>query len=153
MILSLPSSPPPLVGLGGFRRQRSLIQWVLKRKTTASDPEAADFVSFGIVVAAEFVIYKLKEMGKISQDDITPIMDEFETHMERVFVWKIIDGADEDDKPQITGKIVIALEIEVDCQSVHPQFSILKDVIAHVGPGVLEETRVKPSGNDHGKVG
>ncbi|GJZ50378.1 two-pore potassium channel 1-like protein [Tanacetum coccineum] len=51
------------------RRQRSLVKWVLKRQTTAAE----------IVVAAEFVIYKLKEMGKISQDDITPIMDEFET--------------------------------------------------------------------------
>ncbi|GKA73555.1 60S ribosomal protein L5 [Tanacetum coccineum] len=30
---------------------------------------------------------------------------------------------------------------------------ILKDVIAHVGPGVLEETQVKPSGNDHGNAG
>nr|GEV67201.1 two-pore potassium channel 1-like [Tanacetum cinerariifolium] len=61
------------------RRQRSLVKWVLKRQTTASDLEAADFDGDGIVVAAEFVIYKLKEMGKISQDDITPIMDEFET--------------------------------------------------------------------------
>ncbi|PWA97922.1 EF-hand domain pair, Potassium channel domain protein [Artemisia annua] len=60
------------------RRQRSLVKWVLKRKTTASDLEAADFDGDGIVVAAEFVIYKLKEMGKISQDDIMPIMDEFE---------------------------------------------------------------------------
>lgn len=28
--------------------------------------------------AAEFVIYKLKEMGKISQDDVSQIMEEFE---------------------------------------------------------------------------
>nr|XP_043628956.1 two-pore potassium channel 1-like [Erigeron canadensis] len=61
------------------RRQRSLVKWVLKRQTTVSDLEAADFDGDGIVVAAEFVIYKLKEMGKINQDDITPIMDEFET--------------------------------------------------------------------------
>ncbi|KAJ0802752.1 hypothetical protein HanPI659440_Chr03g0132471 [Helianthus annuus] len=29
--------------------------------------------------AAEFILYKLKEMGKISQEDMTPIMEEFET--------------------------------------------------------------------------
>lgn len=28
--------------------------------------------------AAEFVLYKLKEMGKISQDDISVVMDEFD---------------------------------------------------------------------------
>ncbi|GKA86383.1 hypothetical protein Tco_0808094, partial [Tanacetum coccineum] len=32
------------------KRKRSLIQWVLKRKTTASDIEAADFDIDGIVV-------------------------------------------------------------------------------------------------------
>lgn len=61
------------------RRQRSLVKSVLQRKTTPSDLEAADFDGDGIVVAAEFVIFKLKEMGKINQDDITPIMDQFET--------------------------------------------------------------------------
>ncbi|KAK9074248.1 hypothetical protein SSX86_000006 [Deinandra increscens subsp. villosa] len=61
------------------RKQRSLVKWVLKRKTTVSDLEAADYDGDGIVVAAEFILYKLKEMGKINQDDITPIMDEFET--------------------------------------------------------------------------
>ncbi|CAH1444297.1 unnamed protein product [Lactuca virosa] len=61
------------------RRQRSLVKWVLKRKTTVSDLEAADFDGDGIVVAAEFIVFKLKEMGKINEDDITPIMDEFET--------------------------------------------------------------------------
>ncbi|GJT79050.1 two-pore potassium channel 1-like protein [Tanacetum coccineum] len=81
------------------RRQRSLIQWVLKRKTTAFDSEAADFDGDGIAVAAEFVIYKLKEMGKISQDDITPIMDEFETHdfdktgtLSAFFAWPVFVG-------------------------------------------------------------
>ncbi|XP_076916530.1 two-pore potassium channel 1-like [Bidens hawaiensis] len=61
------------------KKQRSLVKWALKRKTTPSDLEAADFDDDGIVVAAEFVVYKLKEMGKISEDDITPIMNEFET--------------------------------------------------------------------------
>ncbi|KAF5808813.1 putative EF-Hand 1, calcium-binding protein [Helianthus annuus] len=52
------------------RKQRSLVKWVLKRNTT-SDLEAADFDGDGVVAAAEFVLYKLKVMGKISQDDIT----------------------------------------------------------------------------------
>ncbi|KAJ0716426.1 putative EF-hand domain pair, potassium channel domain, EF-Hand 1, calcium-binding protein [Helianthus annuus] len=60
------------------RKQRSSVKRVLKRKTTVSDLEAADFDGDGIVVAAEFIVYKLKEMGKINEDDITPIMDEFE---------------------------------------------------------------------------
>ncbi|KAM0070701.1 putative EF-hand domain pair, potassium channel domain, EF-Hand 1, calcium-binding protein [Helianthus debilis subsp. tardiflorus] len=61
------------------RKQRSLVKSVLRRKTTVSDLEAADFDGDGIVVAAEFIVYKLKEMGKITEDDVTPIMDEFET--------------------------------------------------------------------------
>ncbi|KAG2684569.1 hypothetical protein I3760_10G083000 [Carya illinoinensis] len=39
----------------------------------------------------------------------------------RVFVWKIDEGPDEEDKPQITGKIVIAIHIEVEGESVHPR--------------------------------
>ncbi|GKF11077.1 enhancer of mRNA-decapping protein 4-like protein, partial [Tanacetum coccineum] len=35
----------------------------------------------------------------------------------RVFVWKITEGKYEDDKPQITGDIVIALQIEVEYES------------------------------------
>ncbi|GJX51054.1 two-pore potassium channel 1-like protein [Tanacetum coccineum] len=31
-----------------------------------------------VVWAAEFILYKLKEMGKISQEDVAPIMEEFE---------------------------------------------------------------------------
>ncbi|XP_076953915.1 two-pore potassium channel 1-like [Bidens hawaiensis] len=61
------------------RKQKLFVKQILKRKTTTSDLEAADFDGDGIVVAAEFVVYKSKEMGKISEDDITPIMDEFET--------------------------------------------------------------------------
>ncbi|KAF5472601.1 hypothetical protein F2P56_009306 [Juglans regia] len=39
----------------------------------------------------------------------------------RVFVWKIDEGPDEENKPQITGKIVIAIHIEVGGESVHPR--------------------------------
>lgn len=39
----------------------------------------------------------------------------------RVYVWKIIEGTDEDDKPQISGKIVIAIQIVGEGESVHPR--------------------------------
>ncbi|KAH1211352.1 Two-pore potassium channel 1 [Glycine max] len=59
-------------------RQKELVKWVLTRKVTNSDLEAADLDVDGTVRAAEFVIYKLKEMGKISQEDISLVMQEFE---------------------------------------------------------------------------
>ncbi|XP_071733719.1 enhancer of mRNA-decapping protein 4-like [Rutidosis leptorrhynchoides] len=39
----------------------------------------------------------------------------------RVYVWKITEGTDEDDKPQITGKIVTAVQIVGEGESVHPR--------------------------------
>ncbi|PSS14302.1 Enhancer of mRNA-decapping protein [Actinidia chinensis var. chinensis] len=39
----------------------------------------------------------------------------------RVYVWKITEGSDEEDKPQITGKIVIAIQIVGEGESVHPR--------------------------------
>ncbi|CAI9772794.1 unnamed protein product [Fraxinus pennsylvanica] len=39
----------------------------------------------------------------------------------RVYVWKIIEGPDEEDKPQITGRIVIALQITGAGESVYPK--------------------------------
>ncbi|RDX71415.1 Two-pore potassium channel 1, partial [Mucuna pruriens] len=59
-------------------RQKELVKWVLTRKTTILDLEAADLDEDGTVGAAEFVIYKLKEMGKISQEDISLVLQEFE---------------------------------------------------------------------------
>ncbi|CAN1290414.1 Two-pore potassium channel 1 [Linum perenne] len=75
-------------------RQRALVRWVLTRKMTTVDLEAADFDSDGNAVihlicslfafilwinrCTEFVLYKLKEMGKITQDDIMLVMEEFE---------------------------------------------------------------------------
>ncbi|KAK2652718.1 hypothetical protein Ddye_012574 [Dipteronia dyeriana] len=59
------------------KRQRSLIKWVLTRKLTFSDLEAADLDHDKAVSAAEFIIYKLKEMWKISKEDISPLMERF----------------------------------------------------------------------------
>lgn len=64
--------------LNSESRQRALVKWVLTRRMTNVDLEAADLDEDGVVGAAEFIIYKLKEMGKINQDDISLIMEEFE---------------------------------------------------------------------------
>ncbi|KAM7492776.1 hypothetical protein LguiA_035697 [Lonicera macranthoides] len=60
------------------RRQKALVNWVLTKRITNVDLEAADLDNDGVVGGAEFVIYKLKEMGKISQEDVSLIMEEFE---------------------------------------------------------------------------
>ncbi|KAK6133060.1 hypothetical protein DH2020_033215 [Rehmannia glutinosa] len=39
----------------------------------------------------------------------------------RVYVWRITEGPDEEDKPQITGKINIAIQITGEGESVHPR--------------------------------
>jgi enhancer of mRNA-decapping protein 4 len=39
----------------------------------------------------------------------------------RIFIWKINEGSDEEEKPQITGKIVLAIQIEGEGKSVHPR--------------------------------
>ncbi|XP_057961006.1 two-pore potassium channel 1-like isoform X1 [Malania oleifera] len=58
-------------------RQRSLVKWVLTRKMTVSDLEAADLDDDNVVSAAEFIVYKLKELGKINQEDISAVMEQF----------------------------------------------------------------------------
>ncbi|XP_027064073.1 two-pore potassium channel 1 isoform X2 [Coffea arabica] len=60
------------------KRRKELVRWVLTKPMTNVDLEAADLDDNGIVGAAEFVIYKLKEMGKISQEDISVVLEEFE---------------------------------------------------------------------------
>ncbi|KAF6141322.1 hypothetical protein GIB67_008499 [Kingdonia uniflora] len=39
----------------------------------------------------------------------------------RVFIWNINEGPDEEEKPQITGKIVVAIEIVGELESIHPR--------------------------------
>ncbi|XP_010450017.1 PREDICTED: two-pore potassium channel 1-like isoform X2 [Camelina sativa] len=60
-------------------KQRELVKSVLKRRITNNDLEAADLDEDGVVGAAEFILYKLKEMGKIDEEDISGIMEEFES--------------------------------------------------------------------------
>ncbi|KAJ4975561.1 hypothetical protein NE237_000667 [Protea cynaroides] len=67
-----------LAELNTERRQHLLVHWVLNKAMTSTDLEAADLDSDGVVSAPEFIIYKLKEMGKIKQEDIDLLMEEFE---------------------------------------------------------------------------
>jgi hypothetical protein len=60
------------------RRQRQLARWVVTRRTTNADLEAADMDGDQRVGAADFVLYKLKELGKISQEDISEFLEEFD---------------------------------------------------------------------------
>ncbi|KAJ6756783.1 POTASSIUM CHANNEL SUBFAMILY K [Salix purpurea] len=59
------------------KRQRLLVERVLARNVTASDLEEADIDHDKTVSAAEFIVYTLKEMGKISQEDISLVMERF----------------------------------------------------------------------------
>ncbi|CAL4935995.1 unnamed protein product [Urochloa decumbens] len=59
------------------RRQKMLAKWVLNRRITTMDLEAADLDGDRQVGAAEFVLYKLKELGKISQEEISSFLEEF----------------------------------------------------------------------------
>ncbi|XP_039166707.1 two-pore potassium channel 1-like [Eucalyptus grandis] len=59
-------------------RQRSFTKWVLTRNLTFFDLEAADLDDDKVVSAAEFVADKLEEMGKISWEDVTTILERFQ---------------------------------------------------------------------------
>ncbi|GAV68803.1 Ion_trans_2 domain-containing protein [Cephalotus follicularis] len=59
-------------------RQKALVEWVLTRRMTILDLEAADIDHDGVVGAAEFIVYKLKELGKINEQDIALVLEEFE---------------------------------------------------------------------------
>ncbi|KAL6662245.1 hypothetical protein ACP70R_000104 [Stipagrostis hirtigluma subsp. patula] len=64
--------------LGAEQRQKALARWVLTRRTTSGDLEAADLDGDRRVSAAEFALYKLKELGKISHEEITEFLEEFD---------------------------------------------------------------------------
>jgi len=64
--------------LAAERRQRELAHWVLTRRTTSMDLEAADLDGDHRVSASEFALYKLKELGKISQEEIAEFLEEFD---------------------------------------------------------------------------
>ncbi|KAL4618669.1 hypothetical protein ACB092_06G027200 [Castanea dentata] len=59
------------------KAQSKLVKRVLSRKLTQSDLKEADLDKNKSVDIAEFILHKLKEMEKISEDDIAPIMEKF----------------------------------------------------------------------------
>ncbi|KAG5235214.1 two-pore potassium channel [Salix suchowensis] len=60
------------------KRQRMMAKWVLGQHMTASEFLAADIDNDGSVSKSEYAIYKLKEMGKVSEKDIMQICEQFE---------------------------------------------------------------------------
>ncbi|XP_031391833.1 two-pore potassium channel 3-like isoform X2 [Punica granatum] len=64
--------------VGIDKRNRRIAKWVLQKKMTLGDLIAADLDHDGSISKSEFVIYKLKEMGKIAQKDIMQICDQFD---------------------------------------------------------------------------
>ncbi|XP_010938913.1 two-pore potassium channel 5 [Elaeis guineensis] len=59
------------------KRHRRIAKWVLHRDLTVEDLLAADLNQNGFISKSEFVIYKLKEMGKIGEKDILQICNQF----------------------------------------------------------------------------
>ncbi|XP_043690200.1 two-pore potassium channel 3-like [Telopea speciosissima] len=60
------------------KRHRMMAKWVLCQDMTVSQFLAADIDNNGFVSKSEYVIYKLKEMGKVSEKDILQICNQFE---------------------------------------------------------------------------
>ncbi|XP_077250945.1 two-pore potassium channel 3-like isoform X1 [Tasmannia lanceolata] len=60
------------------KRHRMIAKWVLDRDMTVSEFLAADIDNNGCVSKSEYVIYKLKEMGKIAEKDILQICNQFD---------------------------------------------------------------------------
>ncbi|XP_057790337.1 two-pore potassium channel 5 [Salvia miltiorrhiza] len=59
------------------KRHRKIANWALHREITVEDLFAADINNNGFISKSEYVIYKLKEMGKIKEKDIMQICDQF----------------------------------------------------------------------------
>lgn len=59
------------------KRHRRITKWVLHREITVEDLLAADINNNGFISKSEYVIYKLKEMGKIAENDVLQICNQF----------------------------------------------------------------------------
>ncbi|KAK1382086.1 Two-pore potassium channel 3 [Heracleum sosnowskyi] len=60
------------------RRHRKMENWVLGQDLTVSQFLAADIDNNGFVSKSEYVVYKLKEMEKVSQKDVAQICKTFD---------------------------------------------------------------------------
>ncbi|KAF2302213.1 hypothetical protein GH714_033753 [Hevea brasiliensis] len=61
------------------RRNRRIAKWILQKKMTLGDLVAADLDNDGSISKSEFVIYKLKEMGKVTEKEILQICNQFDS--------------------------------------------------------------------------
>ncbi|XP_068336814.1 two-pore potassium channel 3-like [Pyrus communis] len=61
------------------KRNRRIAKWVLQKEITLRDLLAADLDNDGCISKAEFVIYKLKEMGRVAENDILQICKQFDS--------------------------------------------------------------------------
>lgn len=59
------------------RRHRRMAKKVLQRDITVDDLLAADINNTGFISKSEYIIFKLKEMGKIQEKDVLQICDQF----------------------------------------------------------------------------
>lgn len=59
------------------KRHRLIAKWILEKEMTIGDLVAADLDNDGCVSKSDFVVYKLKEMGKIEEKDILEICRQF----------------------------------------------------------------------------
>ncbi|GLT50561.1 hypothetical protein SLA2020_240400 [Shorea laevis] len=59
------------------KRHRTIAKWVLQREITVEDLLAADLNNDGFISKSEYVIHKLKEMGKVGEKDILEICNQF----------------------------------------------------------------------------
>ncbi|XP_041027157.1 two-pore potassium channel 3-like [Juglans microcarpa x Juglans regia] len=60
------------------KRHRMMAKWILGQDMTVSEFLAADIDNNGFVSKSEYVVYKLKEMGKVSEKDIMQICNKFD---------------------------------------------------------------------------
>ncbi|KAG7026481.1 Two-pore potassium channel 3 [Cucurbita argyrosperma subsp. argyrosperma] len=60
------------------KRHRMMAKWILGQDMTVSEFLAADTDNNGCVSRSEYVVYKLKEMGKVSEKDVMQISNNFD---------------------------------------------------------------------------
>lgn len=59
------------------KRHRTFAKWVLQRDITPQDLLAANINNNNFINKSEYVLYKLKEMGKIGEQDVSQICNQF----------------------------------------------------------------------------
>ncbi|KAL6286939.1 hypothetical protein ACE6H2_011329 [Prunus campanulata] len=61
------------------KRNRRIAEWVLQKEVTLRDLKAADLDNDGCISKSDFIIYKLKEMGRVAESDILQICKKFDS--------------------------------------------------------------------------